>query len=544
MTQDEMLRYIQTKEFAEYKRRILEEYKQDYKQALSFRKELAAAPINYSDSIAEKIRREVSEDFVKFCNWFVWTYDPRSEEGEREKPFVLFPAQKEDARIIIQAIDEGFDLLIEKSRDMGLTWLVLAIFVWGYFFKKWNLKCGSKKDETVDTIGDIDSLFERMRFIIDKLPPFIIPYEKLSLLQRTRRRKKITLPDEPQSITGEATTETFSRSGRFRSILLDEFGFIEPKISEYIWTACGDSTKCRIALSTIPPTGVGKFMELRETPIKKITRYWYDHPFKSKEWYLDEITRRSKPEIATELNIDPMGASDNRLLDYAVAKNAMSRITDKRVITHKVIAMDIARMGEDKTIIKIGGRNEQGEGIVMKTFSLDKNRLTELPRIIKTLYKPGDIVVFDAITIGQFMIDEMWEANINAIGFNGSLKLDKGEYANLRAKAYFEAAEILRKGMVYDEDEVAIRQFAMMWYEFNHKGQKLIPDKKTLRSKKMKSPDNADCLMMWIYGLAKIPLVKANVKKESLFWARVKQSFRKEPEWEMIDMRDSTKHKL
>jgi hypothetical protein len=163
--------------------------------------------------------------------------------------------------------------------------------------------------------------------------------------------------------------------------------------------------------------------------------------------------------------------------------------------------------------------------------------------LIKQIYTPGDLVVFDSISIGQYMIDELWEANIESVPFNGSLLL-KGEYGNLRAKAYFEAQEQIEKGVIFDDDEKAIRQMSMLWYEFNHHGQKMIPDKKTLRSKKMKSPDNADCLMMWIYGLKRIPLVRKTQTEESVFWARVKAHLHKEKKWEKINMNEGRKHTL
>ena len=102
------------------------------------------------------------EDFLFWMNTFVYTYNPR--KIRQHIPFVTFPYQDELALEIIDAIEKGEDIHIDKSRDMGLSWLVLAIFVWGWLFKDWELRVGSRNRDYVDKGGDMNSLFEKLIF--------------------------------------------------------------------------------------------------------------------------------------------------------------------------------------------------------------------------------------------------------------------------------------------------------------------------------------------------------------------------------------------
>jgi hypothetical protein len=45
-------------------------------------------------------------------------------------PLVLFEKQKDLVRFIIDMIDNGENGLVEKSRDMGASWVCCALSVW------------------------------------------------------------------------------------------------------------------------------------------------------------------------------------------------------------------------------------------------------------------------------------------------------------------------------------------------------------------------------------------------------------------------------
>ena len=78
-------------------------------------------------------------DFTFFANNFVWIQNPRAQQAEeKDIPFLLWDFQRQAADEIIKAVTEGYDLPIEKSRDMGLSWLLVTILVWGWAFHEWE----------------------------------------------------------------------------------------------------------------------------------------------------------------------------------------------------------------------------------------------------------------------------------------------------------------------------------------------------------------------------------------------------------------------
>ena len=65
------------------------------------------------------------------------------------------------------------DVFIEKSRQMGISWLVCLVFVYFYIFYDYRFLLISAKHDLVD--GDEKSLFTKIRYIISKLPMWMLP---------------------------------------------------------------------------------------------------------------------------------------------------------------------------------------------------------------------------------------------------------------------------------------------------------------------------------------------------------------------------------
>lgn len=69
----------------------------------------------------------------------------QKDKSDKEIPFLTYLYQEESARHIIDAIEKGYDMPIQKSRKMGLSWLVIVILVWGFAFKKMG-RLGRKRE--------------------------------------------------------------------------------------------------------------------------------------------------------------------------------------------------------------------------------------------------------------------------------------------------------------------------------------------------------------------------------------------------------------
>ena len=212
-----------------------------------------------------------ARDPVYWVNTYGWVFEPRA---SRKLPFVLWEFQEETFRTIFELLGRK-DILIEKSRDMGATWMAcyanLHPFVFHSYFTSLFL---SRNEDLVDD-GSPDCLFWKLDFGLSHLPKWMRP---------PVYRKHLQLGNQAQQgmISGSSTTQDFARGGRRNTLVLDEFAAI-PKASE-VWSSCGPVANCRLVIST--HKGQGTFYHLKGRPgIETITLHWTRHPDKRKGMY-------------------------------------------------------------------------------------------------------------------------------------------------------------------------------------------------------------------------------------------------------------------
>lgn len=257
-------------------------------------------------------------DLLFYVNSFVWGYDPRNMPPiPRSVPFVTWPFQDRGLLEIYLAIQNQHDLLIEKSRDMGASWMLLIVFDWMWrFHREVSLLLGSRKEEYVDNgKRDKKSLFGKLDHLNDHLPRWLVPegYDRTNLKIWNGRMESI--------ITGESTNKDFGRGDRRTAVGLDEFAAVENGFA--ILQAIYDTTGCRIYNSTHQGIATA-FYDRRNNPlIKKLVFHWTQHPEKSRGLYFDKegkphspwydkecAIRKHRILIAQELDIDPQGSAD------------------------------------------------------------------------------------------------------------------------------------------------------------------------------------------------------------------------------------------
>jgi len=235
-----------------------------------------------------------------FINHFGWTYDPRG-ENEKNLPFILYDFQEDAIDWLEERYKNQETGLIEKSRDMGISWLVISWICHKFIFEDgFSALVGSRKESLVDD-RTTSSLFGKIDYFLKRLPEWMIP----STFNWEKNRNHLKLNDQVRSntIVGESTNQDFGRAGRYSMVLLDEFAFTDNSFS--IWRAVTDSSRCKICLST--PNGRGnKFAELRfDQNIPVLTLHWKLHPLKDNQWYIDQCKDRTDVDIAQELDISP-----------------------------------------------------------------------------------------------------------------------------------------------------------------------------------------------------------------------------------------------
>ncbi len=248
-----------------------------------------------------------AEGCIFFIENFGWTFDPRPQSNPNHLPFLLFEYQKDLIKWMIDAIDNGHDGLIEKSRDMGVTWITVWVFLWYWLFKDGvSLLLGSYKEKLVDDRTD-DSIFGRIDYGVESLPKWLLPKGFSTTKHRTQM--KLVNPANQNLIAGDTMNPNFGRGTRKTAIFFDELGSWD--YAQDAWEGAAQATACRIANST--PKGYNYYAGLRESGMDVITLHWKRHPLKDDIWYEFEKTRSTEETIAQELDISYNKSQEGRV---------------------------------------------------------------------------------------------------------------------------------------------------------------------------------------------------------------------------------------
>jgi len=247
-------------------------------------------------------------DPLYWINTYTMTFDPRQESAEI--PMTLYPFQEDIVQKLVHHITTGEDLLLEKSRDMGVSWVILLVFQWFWLFKPGaTFLLGSRRQDAVDSPNDISSLMEKLRYNLYRLPPWMQPegFRK----DRHATFCKLFNPTNGNTITGEAATANFARGGRYKAVFMDEFAYWQ--WDDWAFASAGQSTPCRIVAST-PHGMANRFAQLRhDSKIEVETVHWRRHPHKTQEWYETQCRRMTVDEVARELDINYNLSSRDRV---------------------------------------------------------------------------------------------------------------------------------------------------------------------------------------------------------------------------------------
>lgn len=305
------------------------EIPKDREQNLEYRHALIAA-CDADDQLRATVmgfcQQLTVESLLFWVNTFAWTYVQIQHTGTRikavtgaqaDQPFVTWVCQDDALSTLHRCIVAEGDAAIKKARDMGLTWLILALFnkLW-QFHDNMNFMVLSRKEDLVDKPGDPDCLFWKLRYMLSRQPPWLVP-------AFTSANMTLVNKDRTSTIIGSATTEEVGHGGRKTAALLDEMGRMRK--AQGIWEGLASTTGCRIGNST--PHGPNFFHKIVTSPsVRQIVVPWWDHPDKGvgryvwtdpksgkkkirSPWYDAQVERAvSRREIAENLDMDFMGS--------------------------------------------------------------------------------------------------------------------------------------------------------------------------------------------------------------------------------------------
>lgn len=279
------------------------------------------------------------------------TYDPRNVRRglPATLPFLLFPKQEELAHWLLERWKAGEPGLIEKSRDMGISWLVMGLSCTLCLHQpELSIGCGSRKEEYVDILGDPDSLLEKARIFLAGLPPeFRGGWDR----KANGGHMKLTFPETGSILTGEAG-DGIGRGGRQSLYLVDESAHLErPKLIDASLSA---TTDCRIDLSSVKGTANPFAVKRHSGAIKVFTFHWRDDPRKDDAWYAKQCAELDPVVVAQEIDINYSASVEGVLIPSVWVQAAID--------AHK-------KLGIEPTGMRRGGLDVADEGLDLNAYA-------------------------------------------------------------------------------------------------------------------------------------------------------------------------------
>lgn len=297
-------------------------------------------------------------DPVHWFNQWIWTYDPRGMAFglPANIPFVLRPKQVELVDWLLERENTQTHGLIEKSRDEGMSYVVLGFFLHRWLFVEgFAGGVGSRKEELVDKKGDPKTLFHKFRDMFSKMPDWMKPKKFVEKVHDNYMR--IINPDNGATITGEAG-DNIGRGGRTTMYFLDEWAFVERQ--EAVDAAISQNTNVHIKGST--PNGIGdRFYRDRFSGRYSVfTMPWRANPDKNwtveysgkiiHPWYEKQLATLDDVVLAQEVDINYAASVEGVLIPSTwiqAAVDAHIKLNIEPTGT-RIAGLDVADEGKDK----------------------------------------------------------------------------------------------------------------------------------------------------------------------------------------------------
>lgn len=134
----------------------------EYKANLEFRRRVVKLGCESREN-ARQLWIMCARDILFYINAFCFIFEPRD---ARTLPFITYDYQ-DDAILEIQACIGNYDLVIEKSRDMGASWCCITVLEhpWHFGDQQTFLMLSRKEQLVDDKKADPKSLFYKVDFL-------------------------------------------------------------------------------------------------------------------------------------------------------------------------------------------------------------------------------------------------------------------------------------------------------------------------------------------------------------------------------------------
>lgn len=437
---------------------------------------------------------------VEFINDWGCTFDPRNAEIKQPTtiPFVLFPRQREFIDWVVARWQAREDGLTEKSRDMGVSWLCVAVSVWMWIFHEGAvIGFGSRKEEYVDKIGDPKALFWKVRQFISLLPVEFRPsgYEE----RKHAPHMRIVNPENGSAIVGEAG-DNIGRGNRTSIYFKDESAFYEHP--EAVDSALSQTSNCKIDISTPNGNGNPFYRKRHGGKIPVFTFHWTQDPRKDETWYNKQRDTLDPVILAQEVDIDyNASVSDAWINGDLIAAAQRIGPADVEAIGSWIVAVDAAHFGDDESIIhrrkgrlnlpqvrrkKLDGP-ELAAHVIEECDLLERDDRTPVHAIVIEMDGPG-VSCYDQLMRSKYAD--------RVCGIHTGARVADDKNYNIRAQLWRKAKEYVSNAPAsIDPDPEFRAQITSMKYRYKD-GLLLMQDKKEYKKLFGRSPDRADAFVL------------------------------------------------
>ena len=317
------------------------------------------------------------------------TYDPRLKRV-KSIPFVLFPRQREwiDWFLARRAADENG--ITPKSRELGMSWLAMAISVWSCLFEdNVSIGFGSQVKADVDNSQNPDSLFWKGRFMLENMP---VEFTGGWSAKENAIDMQLQFPMTNSIITGDCGDD-IGRGGRKGVVFIDEAAHLDhPEAAE---AALSNTTYCRIDISSVKGSNNPFGRKMTEGKVPCFQFHWRDDPRKDDAWYAKMCEKYTPVTIAQEVDID-ISASVEGIVIPAIWVRAAIDAHKKLGITPsgtRTGSFDVADEGRDDCAF--AGKH----GILLEHMEVWKGKGSDIFDSVKKVFSIADIKCYpDGIT--------------------------------------------------------------------------------------------------------------------------------------------------
>lgn len=432
------------------------------------------------------------ENPTKFIDDWAMTADPRNAERGLPVvvPFILFKRQQEFIEWLHERWKSREDGVVEKSRDMGLSWLCCGFSVWMLVFHPDSVVgIGSRKEDYVDAGGNPASLFWKIRTLIELMPEEFQPPNWN--IKTDAPHMRVLNRASGASIVGEAGTN-IGRGNRTSIYFVDESAFLED--ADSVDAALSQTSNCKIHVST--PNGAGNlfYRKRHGGKLKVFTFSWRQDPRKDRAWYQRQTEILDPVVVAAELDLDYTASVSNSYIPGRFVTAAQHRgPLDVSAIGPVMVGVDPARFGNDKSCITFRqGRVVFPQEVFGKVDVVDcAGRVTDAIRLWP---EKVDQIAVDTIGIGAGVADILRRTFGDiVVDVNSSIQLDDGQNYNLRARMWRDMLVWIKAGASIPADPELFTDLTALQYGYRG-GRLLIESKDDMKKRGMKSPDRADSI--------------------------------------------------